>query len=202
MKESELVKFENKEIGEIKGFVKDGEPWFLAGSICNALGLTNASESLRKIKEKRKSAGIEGVISSETLIETSGGKQKTAIIPEKILYELIFQSRKKKAYLFQTWVFDEVLPALRKHGEYRMEGKLIRKSLTDNLKDSGEAERMHGHAYSTYTKMIYKILGLTGKKRDEMTAEELEAVAHKENLAGALAREGKQYNEIKELIGG
>lgn len=44
----------NETIGEIKGFINDktGEPWFLAGKVCDCLKLKNSSESLRKLQEK------------------------------------------------------------------------------------------------------------------------------------------------------
>lgn len=191
--------------GEVKGLLKNGEPWFLAGSVCRCLGIKNSREALRKIKLKRKDAGIEGVTSSDILIETSGGAQRSAIIPERILYELIFQSRKKKAYLFQTWIFDEVLPSLRKHGEYRMAGKLITSSLHDAIKEkvvpAMESENGKKFAYSNFHKLINKSLGLPPKvNRDGLNPEMIEKIAQRENLANALANEGQNYQGIKDIL--
>lgn len=203
MKANQFITFKNDEVGEIKGFIKNNEPWFLVGNVCRCLGIKNSREALRKIKEKRRNAGIEGVISSDILVETEGGRQKASIIPERILYELIFQSRKKKAYLFQTWVYDVVLPSLREHGEYRMAGKLIHRTMTDSLKDSGEVERMHGHAYSTYQKLINKTLGLPDKtNKDILPGEILEKIAHRENLVKSLLDEGMEYSRIKSILTG
>jgi hypothetical protein len=82
-----------------------------------------------------------------------------------------------------------------------MAGKLIRRALTDEIKESGENERMHGHGYSTYTKLINKTLGLPPKNnRDELKPEILEKIAMRENTVQALMREGRQYHEIKEVI--
>jgi len=201
MKQDQLQTFTNKQIGELRGFMKDGEPWFLAGNVCRALGIKNTSDTIKKIKEKRREAGIDGIVSNDTvIIDSKGRRNKATIIPERTVYELIFQSRKKKAYLFQTWVFDEVLPALRKHGKYRMEGKLIRLGFTDSIKDSGENSRMRGFAYSTYTNLIYKSLGAKKGDRDTFSDELLERIAHKENLVAALVKDGKSYDEIKELV--
>lgn len=134
MTDKDLITFTNKDVGELRGFIKDGEPWFLAGNVCRALGIKDTSRAVQQTKERLKIAGVKGTISSSTLLETNGGKQTVLIINEQCLYELIFQSRKQKAIKFRAWVTGEVLPSIRKTGQYRMEGKLIRRSLTDNIK--------------------------------------------------------------------
>lgn len=203
MNDKELITFTNETIGEIRGFMKDGEPCFLAGQVCRCLGIKNASDAVAGIEERYKIAGIEGIASSYTLLQTDGGKQKVLTIPEPFLYELIFQSRKQKAIQFRAWVTTVVLPSLRKHGEYRMTGKLIRATLTDEIKHSGEQERMHGRGFSNYSKLVNKSLGLPERNnRDTFTAEQLEAVAHRENLVKALLAEGKTYQYIKDVLDG
>lgn len=204
MDTNEIITFSNDQIGEIRGFIdNDGNPWFFAGKVCDCLKLKNSRESLRKIKEKHLRFGerIEGVTIRDTLVQTKGGKQKSTIINESVLYELIFQSQTEKAFHFQQWVFTEVLPELRKHGSYRMEGKLIRHSLTDTIKESGENERMHGHAYSNYSILINKSLGLPNKNnRNDFTSEELVHIAKREDLVRCMVAEGKSYQEIKEFL--
>ena len=203
MKHSELQTFSNSDIGEIRGFIgKDGEPWFLAGQVCRCLGIKNSSDAVAGIKERYKIAGIGGVGSSYTsLVDAQGHRQKVLIIPEPFLYELIFNSRKQKAIKFRAWVTTEVLPNLRKHGEYRMTGKLIRRTMTDAIQQSGENERMKGHAYSTYSVLVNKSLGLPNKvSRDELPPEILERIANRENTIQALIREGKDYKYIKSII--
>lgn len=201
MKDSELVTFTNESVGELRGFMKDGEPWFLAGSVCRGLGLKDAGRQVEAIIERFKTAGIEGSHTMRPLLETAGGKQNVIAISEPVLYELIFQSRKQKAIKFRAWVTTEVLPSLRKHGEYRMTGKLIRRSLTDKLVESGETERMHGHAFSTYSVLINRSLGLPNRvNRDELDDSMLEKIATRENLVSAFLSEGKTYQFIKEAI--
>jgi prophage antirepressor-like protein len=185
----------------LRGFLKNGEPWFLAGQVCRCLGIKNASDAVTGIEARYKTAEIKGIVSSYTLLETAGGKQRVIIIPEPFLYELIFQSRKKKAIQFRAWVTCEVLPSLRKHGEYRTTGKIIRQSLTDEIIHSGEQERMHGHAMSTYSKLINKSLGLESRNnRNELTDDVLEKIAIRENTVKALLSEGKTYLYIKDVI--
>lgn len=204
MNTNQIITFSNPTIGELKGVFINGEPWFFAGKVCDCLKIKNSSNALKNIKEKHLKFGdkLDGVaIIYPIITDRLGRKQKPAVINETILYELIFQSRTKKAFEFQQWVFKDVLPSLRKHGEYRMEGKLIRKGLTDTIKDSGENERMHGYGYSSYSMMINKSLGLPSKvDRDTLDSETLEKIAKREDLVRSLVAEGKKYQEIKSFI--
>lgn len=204
MLSTEIQSFYNADVGEIRGFIdKSGEPWFLAGQICRELGIKDAGQAVQQVKDRLAIAEYKGSFSKSILVDTGGGKQRSIIIPEPYLYELIFASRKKKAIKFRAWVTTEVLPDLRKHGEYRMTGKLIRRSLTDEIKESGENERMHGHAYSQYSLLINKSLGLDSKvDRDSLPPEILEKIAQRENTVQALIREGAIYSKVKEVIEG
>ena len=47
------------------------------------------------------------------------GNVRTNFVSESVLYRCIFKSRKKDAMLFQQWIFDEVLPQIRKNGFYQ-----------------------------------------------------------------------------------
>ena len=172
MNANQLTIFKNDTIGEIKGFVdeKTGEPWFLAGKVCDCLKIKNSREAIRKLKEKHLRYGhkIEGVAKRDiSLLDAQGHHQHCTIINETLLYELIFQSHTEKAFIFQQWIFCEVLPALRKHGVYRTEGKLIRRSLTDTIKneicDKTENPNEKKFAYSNYSKLVNKSLGLPDK---------------------------------------
>lgn len=93
-------------------------------------------------------------------------------------------------------------------------GKPIRRTLTDAIQDSGEDERMHGHAYSTYTDLAYK--WTTGKiarmlrtergaarqavATDFLTADEMERYNLAEARITVLLDMGLQYDKIKELM--
>lgn len=137
MNEKLEIIFKNATIGEIKGFIDEsGNPWFYASKVCDCLKLENSSVVISRIKEKHLKYGdkIEGVSICYPLIKTAGGRQKVAVVNENILYEMIFMSHTEKAFKFQQWVFKEILPALRKHGEYRIQGKLLRRNLTDTIK--------------------------------------------------------------------
>lgn len=106
---NEIKVFENKQFGQVRSIVKDGEPWFVAADVCRALDVGNSRQALTRLDEDEK-----GVISNDTL----GGRQEMSIVSEAGLYSLVLGSRKPEAKLFKRWITHEVIPAIRKHGGY------------------------------------------------------------------------------------
>lgn len=119
--------------------------------------------------------------------------------------------RFKLAYIRQ---FNEMEKLLIGKIREREKGIAVRQALTNALKDSQENERMHGHAYATYTNAIYKsIFGKNanqlreqhgiGKKenlRDMFSAEELKAIQSMECLVSGLIDCGWGYEKIRDFI--
>lgn len=98
------------EAKEVRTLLIDDQPWFCAADVCAALGYANSRKAISdNCREK-------GVTSSYTL--TSRGRQALTFISEGNLYRLILKSRKEEAQRFEAWVCDEVLPSIRKHGQY------------------------------------------------------------------------------------
>jgi anti-repressor protein len=87
------------------------EPWFVAKDVCSILGLENVTNSVKPLPEKWRSLKV---------LSTPSGNQNTNIINEAGLYRLIMRSNKSIAQKFQEWVCEDVLPSLRRKGEYRM----------------------------------------------------------------------------------
>lgn len=205
---SQVQLFSHPDLGELKATVKNGEPWFLAGDVCRVLGIKNSSKAVSDIENKLKNAGLKGLYTSYTLINTAGGQQKAVIINEQILYELIFNSRKQKAVLFRAWVTGEVLPSIRKHGFYRAEGKMIRKVETDAIREFIEYAKNNGSKsseryYMIITKATNEILGIEAGQRDNLTASQLDHLAMVERvIANTLndgVEKGMNYKDIYKL---
>lgn len=106
---NELKIFNNKEFGEIRIAIINGESWFCLADICRALELTNPAMVKTRLNEK-------GINSIDTL--TKRGNQKLLYVNEANLYKTIFQSRKESAERFTDWVTSDVLPSIRKTGKY------------------------------------------------------------------------------------
>lgn len=92
---------------QVRTVVIDGEPWFVAADILTQLDLNRSSLVSLDHDEK-------GVHTMDTL----GGLQSVTVINEPGLYSLILRSRKDEAKAFKRWVTHEVLPAIRKTGQY------------------------------------------------------------------------------------
>lgn len=117
----------------------------------------------------------------------------------------------KEGYIKQ---FNAMEAALRGKLIEREKGIAVRQALTKALQQSNEDNRMHGHAYSTYTNCIYKVLfGIDAARlrekfgikksdnlRDCFSQEELRAVQSMECLVSGLVDCGWEYSRVKEFI--
>ena len=86
---------------------EDGEPWFVLKDICDALNLKNISDVASRLDSER--------VSTTEAIDNRGVQQKTNVVTEADLYEVIIRSDKPEAKAFRRWVTSEVLPSIRKH---------------------------------------------------------------------------------------
>ena len=106
-------KFINEELGiEIVSYIdKNLVVWFYGKEVAQILGYQKTRNAIEKhvSKKYKKEAPIQGPL---------GGKQKCIFIKEAGLYELVFKSRLPAAKIFREWVFDKVLPSIRKYGYY------------------------------------------------------------------------------------
>ena len=105
--------YENDKLGcKLRTFKIDGEPWFIAKDVCDALAIR--SNTVRSILDADEVA--------ESNVNTIGiaqnGGRNPLIVSEPGLYKLILKSRKPEAKAFQRWVTHEVLPAIRRDGGY------------------------------------------------------------------------------------
>lgn len=85
------------------------EPYFCLSDVCIVLGVNRRSTDAFRLNKKG---------CSKITTPTSGGHQEITFINEPNLYRIIFRSNKAEAVEFQNWVFEEVLPQIRKTGSY------------------------------------------------------------------------------------
>ncbi|MBF8149823.1 hypothetical protein ITJ86_07920 [Winogradskyella sp. F6397] len=114
----EIFKFESEEeqmFNEIRTVEIEGEIWFVAANVTNILGYSNGRDAVDSYCRKK------GVVKHE--IPTQNGNQIVTLIKESNVYRLIFESKLESAEKFQDWLFDEVIPSIRKKGFY---GKIKR----------------------------------------------------------------------------
>ena len=85
---NELAKVFNYQQSEVRTFLVDGQPWFVAKDVCNILEIKNVSKAIQSLDNDEK-----GLTTSYTL----GGLQEVNTVNESGLYALIFKSRKEEA---------------------------------------------------------------------------------------------------------
>lgn len=126
---------------------ESGEPWFVAADVCSALSMK--TEQIRRLDEDEKGLRI---------VQTPGGEQEMSVINESGMYHLIMTSRKAEAKQFRKWVTSEVLPSIRKTGQFIHEAATItpeqqnalqqivaRKTADDARKRAGLWSRFNNH---------------------------------------------------------
>ncbi len=101
--------YENQTFNTI---VINGEVWFPANQLAKSLGFANPRDALKNHVEEK------DVAKADTL--TKGGNQSISYVNESGMYALIFGSKKPQAKHFKHWVTSEVLPTIRKTGQYQI----------------------------------------------------------------------------------
>lgn len=174
-------------------------------------------EDIREIASKISTPEFSGLF-YETEYKASNGKKNPMYYMNRDGFTLLVMGytgekamQFKLAYIKQ---FNAMEKALIGKIKEREKGIAVRQALTKAIQQSGENDRMHGHAYSTYTDLIYKaVLGKSAKQlreefgigkqdnlRDLLSAEELAKVKSVEMVVSGLVDCGWGYDEIKAFI--
>ena len=197
----------------------DGEPYTTSEIIAEGTGIEHRKlrDTIRKYKTELETFGL----SASYQAESSGGRPATGYILNEQQSTFLLTLLKntpvvvafKKELVRQFFIMRDELARRR---ELRVIGKPIRRSLTDALRDSGEVERMHGHAYSAFTDLALKLAtgqiarqlrrergaDKAARAVDILTAEEMEAYQRKEAAIAVLLDAGLTYDSIKAALAG
>lgn len=93
---------------QVRTMIEDDKVFFVARDVAEALGYKKTENAvLRYCKDTLKRGTL-----------TAGGIQQLTVIEEPDVYALIFGSKLESAQKFKRWVFEEVLPSIRKQGFY------------------------------------------------------------------------------------
>mgnify|MGYP002716337959 CR=1 FL=1 len=107
---NELQVFQNKQFGNLEILSIEGKEWFPAIQVAEILGYANPRDAISRHTK------LKGVVNHDVL--SNGGVQSKKFIDEGNLYRLITRSKLPQADEFEEWVFEDVLPSIRKHGLY------------------------------------------------------------------------------------
>ena len=106
--EKKIEVFNSEEFGAVRTISENGKILFCAKDVAVALGYSNSRKAVAD--------HCKGVTKRDTL--TEGGVQSLSYIPEGDVYRLIVSSKLPSAARFETWLFDTVVPDIRRHGAY------------------------------------------------------------------------------------
>ncbi|PFC37616.1 phage antirepressor KilAC domain-containing protein [Bacillus cereus] len=119
---NQLQNFSHDAFGNLEILMKDGKEYFPAKEVALVLGYRDTVNAIKTHCKK------EGVVKHHVL--TNGGAQQKNFINESNLYRLIVKSKLPRAEVFEKWVFEEVLPSIRKHGAY-MTDQVLEQAVTN-----------------------------------------------------------------------
>ena len=105
-----MLTVSNSEFGKLEILMEDGKELFPGTECAKMLGYSKPGNAVR--------THCQGCV-KRTVVDAMGHRQIVNYIPEGDLYRLIIRSRLPAAQKFEKWLFDEVLPELRRTGGYR-----------------------------------------------------------------------------------
>lgn len=183
----------------IRTFTRDDQPWFVASDVCQALGLTNPTTALLTLDD------------DERAKFNLGRQGMTNIISESGLYSLVLGSRKPEAKRFKKWVTSEVLPAIRRNGQYQAAWYNKRHAIASTSKVlSGMLQEVRNaigkatkdHHYMNEHKLINSLLTgeYKGMDREKLSLYQMDFLAHFEIRNTILIGLGMDYQHRKEAL--
>ena len=113
MNEVQLFNFENH---EVRSLLLNNEPWFVGKDVADVLGYSNSRKAMADhVDDEDKE-----VLTSRNVTLENIPNRGITVVNESGLYSLILSSKLPSAKKFKRWVTSEVLPALRKTGQYQV----------------------------------------------------------------------------------
>ena len=136
--------------------VKQYEPWFVASDVAKVLGYRDASNAVRLLDQDEADTHIVR-IRSENGVEQ---ERRVLIVNESGLYALVLKSRKPEAKPFRRWVTSEVLPAIRKTGQYSTvrENRTVATLTPEQQFELKEAVKRKAKTAPTHYQTIYRAI--------------------------------------------
>jgi anti-repressor protein len=173
---NELQIFKNNQFGNVRIVMKGQDPWFVAKDICNCLEINNSRQALIRLDDDEKSSVI--------LNDGTPGNPEKSIVNEYGLYSLVLSSRKQEAKEFKRWITHDVIPQIRKTGQYVAD---IPKTLPDALR-----------AYANEVEEHNKAKALIEEQKPKVLFADSVAASHTSILVGDLAKLLHQ-NGVKDM---
>ncbi|MGI5825667.1 MAG: phage antirepressor [Bacillota bacterium] len=168
--------FSNEQFGEVRTIEDNGKVMFCGKDVAKALGYQRTADAI--------TAHCKGVCVLPT--PSNGGIQKMKYITEGDLYRLITHSKLPAAEKFESWVFDEVMPTIRKTGGYVANDDLF---LNTYLPNADEQTRIF---FKAQLKVMENLNKKIEQDKPKVLFADSVAASHTSILIGELAKLIKQ----------
>ena len=133
--------FDYKNLGSVRTVInQDGSVWFCLTDVADILEIKNSRDIIKRLERD----GVDSIYTTDKI----GRRQELIFVNESNLYRIIFTSRKPEAQDFQNWVFNSVIPSVRKTGSYDIEND-------DTLTPTTKAIVAHDRMLSAHSKILY-----------------------------------------------
>ena len=190
---NELKIFENPDFGQVRVVNISGEPWFVGKDVAEILGYAEPTKAIRTHcrRVSKMDIGVQtGVRADGTPIKQT---VEMSIIPEGDIYRLVARSKLPQSEKFEMWVFDEVLPSIRKTGGYSLN---IPKNLPEALRAYAAEIEAHEQTKTALAKKEKKI-ALDAPKVDFYdSVANSESLLSFEKVAKLIAKKGLGRNKL------
>lgn len=161
MKQNEIKIFNSPEFGDVRTVEIDGKPYFVASDVANALGYKNDRDAINRHCRWVVKHDIPHPQSKTKTLEVN-------VIPEGDIYRLVANSELEDAQKFESWIFDDVLPTMRKTGGYVNNEEAFINTYLPYADES--------------TKLIFSQTLKTVREQNETIKKQKSEIEHKENV--------------------
>ena len=127
----------------VRAIAVDGEAWFVASDIATALAYAEPHKAVtRHCKRAKSLKDMDGTI--HPVQQNQELDPKAKLIPEPDVYRLIVRSKLPSAEAFETWLFEQVIPSIRKTGQYQIAAPEVETITNAQYRELTDALRLPG----------------------------------------------------------
>lgn len=189
--------FNNTQFGNVRIVEINGKIHFVGVDVARALGYKNPNDAI--------SRHCRGCV-KHAVSDSQGFDRMTNVIPEGDLYRLAAKSELPDAEKFESWIFDEVLPAIQKHGAYMtpqtIEEALLNPDTLIQLATNLKEERKKRVEAEAKSEMQTKLINEFAPKADyyDKTLASIDTMTTTQ-IAKELGMSGEKLNKVLNELG-
>ncbi|HCL03814.1 MAG TPA: hypothetical protein DHW61_15645 [Lachnoclostridium phytofermentans] len=154
----QLKIFESEDFGQVRTNTENGKIYFCGSDVARALGYARPNEAITR--------HCKGTLKRS--IPTTSGRQEMLVISEGDIYRLVVKSQMPYADQFESWIFDDVIPCIRKHGMYATDELINNPDFLIQVATALKEEREKNKQLLTEVNVKNQLIGELKPKADYM----------------------------------